>query len=178
MRTEDLSEPDDSQPCQPKSLQKQTSAQQSSWLTQRHALYTQLANVFLLSSDLKDNIRHGPQHRQECGISVVSLCEVCQREKRALGKDSELWRRCQGEAHKLLFKLNRKSSGWWRLHQFPGDINKMLQNASHIKTSFYSITLIPTKYATSKRIRTLLTLTLSKLHMQKRKRCFCFLQNF
>lgn len=60
----------------PQSLRKQIRARQSPWLRDTHIINTTGVHVFLLIADLKDNFRHGPQHRQDCGISDGSLCEV------------------------------------------------------------------------------------------------------
>ncbi len=45
-------------------------------LRDTQVIYTTGVHVFLLIADLTDNIRHGPQRRRECGVSVVCLCEV------------------------------------------------------------------------------------------------------
>lgn len=75
-------------------------------LRDTHIIYTTGVHVFLLIPDLKDNIRHGPQRRQECGISIVSLCEVHAAKLivvKAQRRDVEIERKCEHSSHMLLF---------------------------------------------------------------------------
>lgn len=75
-------------------------------LRDTHIINTTGVHVFPLIPDLKDNIRHGPQRRQKCGISVVSLCEVHAAKltvDKAQRRDAEIKRQCERSSHMLQF---------------------------------------------------------------------------
>lgn len=68
-----------------------------------------------LITDLKDNIRHGPRRRQECGISVASLCEVHAAElvlrqstKERCGDQETMWT----QFSHVIVQLSRKVTAW------------------------------------------------------------------
>lgn len=99
-------------------------------LRDTHIIYTTGVHVFLLIADLKDNIRHGPQRRQECGISVMCLCEVhaaewIVRKKHTHTKKRDADIRRQRAALTCCCSAKQEGNGmmpeWWMM-QFPDGV--------------------------------------------------------